>query len=1065
MNCLFSITGMMRFRCYYLILLIAVLGVSCDSSDVLNRSEKKILVYNSDPSSGRTFPDINGIHRTDSVEMHEFIQKDSLKYFSAIVLVHPDAKEFSILQKSAIERYLQAGGGVVVINPTVTNNYYWPLLSKLKAQLKEGEIVKKEMEGGRIVLASVAPDSKAMDEKEVIEWIDFAVGDNKYSASSIRSPQAPAPKRFIKKVLDANVNEPVELAVLPDGKVLFIERDGTVKLYYPKDNQTRILDKFDVSMDGNYEDGMLGLALDPAYKTNGWVYIYYSPAGDEPKQNLSRFILYGDSLYKNTEQIILEVPVQRKTCCHSAGSIVFGPDGYLYLSTGDNTSSKESDGYTPIDERPGRSPYDAQKSSGNANDLRGAILRIKVNADGSYSVPEGNLFPKDKKDAKPEIYLMGLRNPYRFTVDPTNGYVYWGDVGPDSGEDSKLGPRSYDEFNQAREAGNYGWPYFVADNKAYAYYDFATREIGPYFDPERPVNQSPNNTGDTILPPAKKSMIWYPYNESAEFPQLGIGSRAAMSGPLYYSHLYSDNSRVKFPDYYNGKWFIYDWARSWVKVVTLDDEDNLASIEDFLPGVEFHKPIDIEFGPDGAMYLLEYGANYFANNPDATLSKIEYAGTNMLPVPIIKADKTVGSVPLKVNFSAKDSYDYDGDDLTFEWFFAGNEVQATGPDATFIFEKPGKYTVKLKATDTNGESAISEEVVKVGNEEPVITVKIDKNRSFFFDNDAVSYEVAVSDHEDGNTANGKISSEDVIISFDYLPHGKDLGLIEPQATTNIATLRGKKLIDKSDCKSCHAMEAKSVGPSYMEIAERYKGDPSAVEFLGQKIIDGGKGNWGESLMAAHPQHTAEETEEMTKYILSLNDEKSAGMPLKGTLHFNRHADNEESGAYILSARYTDTGGEVIGPLTAVNSIILRHPKMQAEDCDEDRGVSKLYPDGEDLAFVKVEKPGAFIKLDYIDMTNVKGLELKSRGTASGTIKVREGSLSGKELGTMKLEQLSGAENWKEVTMNIRGSGEVNDIYFVFEGNFEEETFHLDWIRFLPEQNESHAAGIRPAGKK
>src|SRR5690606_5368182 len=108
-----------------------------------------------------------------------------------------------------------------------------------------------------------------------------------------------------------------------------------------------------------------------------------------------------------------------------------------------------SDGYTPIDERPGRGPFDAQKSSGNTHDLRGKILRIKVNEDGSYRIPEGNLFPKDGSEGRPEIYVMGARNPFRISIDPKTNFLYWGDVGPDSGKDGIQGSKSYDEWNQA----------------------------------------------------------------------------------------------------------------------------------------------------------------------------------------------------------------------------------------------------------------------------------------------------------------------------------------------------------------------------------------------------------------------------------------------------------------------------------------------------------------------------------------------------------------------------------------------------------------------------------------
>ena len=96
-----------------------------------------------------------------------------------------------------------------------------------------------------------------------------------------------------------------------------------------------------------------------------------------------------------------------------------------YLSTGDDSNPFDSSGYTPIDERTNRNPvYDAQRTAGNTNDLRGKVLRIKVNADGSYSIPSGNLFPPGTARTRPEIYAMGLRNPFRIGVDKATGVLY-----------------------------------------------------------------------------------------------------------------------------------------------------------------------------------------------------------------------------------------------------------------------------------------------------------------------------------------------------------------------------------------------------------------------------------------------------------------------------------------------------------------------------------------------------------------------------------------------------------------------------------------------------------------
>ncbi|MFM8488899.1 MAG: PQQ-dependent sugar dehydrogenase, partial [Bacteroidota bacterium] len=180
-----------------------------------------------------------------------------------------------------------------------------------------------------------------------------------------RTPELPDPTRFTKTVLASELTEPMELDMLPDGKIIFIERRGNIKLYNPNTGLVTIAHKLPVYSE--QEDGLLGMALDPGYEQNHWIYLYYSPIGDESVNNLSRFVFRGDTLDRASEKLILQVAVQREECCHAGGCVEFDAEGNLYLSTGDNTNPFASDGYSPSDERSGRSAWDAQKSSSNTN--------------------------------------------------------------------------------------------------------------------------------------------------------------------------------------------------------------------------------------------------------------------------------------------------------------------------------------------------------------------------------------------------------------------------------------------------------------------------------------------------------------------------------------------------------------------------------------------------------------------------------------------------------------------------------------------------------------------------
>ncbi|KAG1647534.1 HHIP-like protein 1 [Nymphon striatum] len=333
--------------------------------------------------------------------------------------------------------------------------------------------------------------------------------------------------RFSKITLaEGKFFEPTEMTVLSNNDVLIGQRRGEVLRYNAETKEITEIAKFDVyhktlnTPGVNAEEGLMGIQKDPNYDTNNWIYVYYSPTGDEEVNRLSRFKYTDGNFDMSSEQKIIDVYSQREICCHTGGSIAFGGDGLLYLST---ECGIVNNGFAPLNDLPGKQQYDARRSSGNTNDLRGKIIRIRVNEDGSYDIPEGNLFAKGTEKTRPEIYTMGHRNPYRISVDSKRGYVYWGDVGPDARADQldTRGPRGYDEMNQARKAGNFGWPLFIA----------------------------------------------------------GTGGRNAMAGPTYYSDEYTNGGGL--PSYYDGKVIIYDWMRGWMMAVHLFEDGSFNKMEPF----------------------------------------------------------------------------------------------------------------------------------------------------------------------------------------------------------------------------------------------------------------------------------------------------------------------------------------------------------------------------------------------------------------------------------------------------------------------------------------------------
>ena len=426
------------------------------------------------------------------------------------------------------------------------------------------------------------------------------------------------------------------MTILPNLDVLIVQRRGEILLYKNDSKQLKDAGKLNVywktkiDTTVNAEEGLLGICKDPNFAKNNWVYIFYSPV-DTSVNRLSRFTLKDDKIDMSSEKIVLQFYSQREICCHTGGSIAFGGDGLLYLSTGDNSTPFDvpnqpiaNHGFGPMDNRNGFEQYDARRTSSNSNDLRGKVIRIKVNDDGTYSIPEGNLFAKGQPQTRPEIYVMGTRNAYRLSVDPKNNYVYWGDVGPDSDKDSldTRGSKGYDEVNQARKPGYFGWPLFIGKNYPYRAYDYYTGKSGPPFDPAKPVNDSKNNTGIKELPAVSPPFIWYPYGKSQDFPLMGDGGRTAMAGPVYYSDLYPGKNGL--PGYYNGKLFIYEWMRNIIRAVSIQPNGDFYKMEPFMEGTKFAAPVDIELGPDGHLYILEYGLGWFSKNKDSGLSRIDF---------------------------------------------------------------------------------------------------------------------------------------------------------------------------------------------------------------------------------------------------------------------------------------------------------------------------------------------------------------------------------------------------------------------------------------------------------
>jgi cytochrome c len=953
-----------------------------------------------------------------------------------------------------------------------------------------------EYDGGRSFYTGGGHTTESYSEplflQHLLGGLKYVLGDKKRLCyENCRTPLKPDPTRFVKTVLANDFMEPMEFDPLPDGKILIIERRGNIKLFDPATGLVSIASHLPVHSD--HEDGLIGVALDPDFPKNHWIYLYYSPE-NKVVNRVSRFVFQGDTLDHASEKMLFEVAVQRKECCHAGGCLEFDRKGYLYLSTGDNTNPFASDGYSPSDERKGRKPWDAQGSSANTKDLRGKILRVKPLPEGGYTCPSDNLFAADTTKGRPEIYVMGCRNPFRIALDERRDLLFWGEVGPDAGEpDTSRGPAGHDEINCASRAGFFGWPYFVGNNKPYRAYDFNKKTIGKRHDPMRPFNFSPNNTGARELPPAQPALIWYPYGNSPEFPLLKNGGRNAMAGPTYYCDKYPEANR--FPQYYDGKVIVYDWARNWMMAVTLDSLNRFSAIEPFADSVSLSRPMDMFIDKNGSLWVLEYGERWFARNTDARLSRIDFVRGNRPPQPSLMPDKTAGAAPCAVRFDVSKTRDYDGDRLTYTVDFGDGSpaktltgkwqtVAATGKATAamkvkrpsgldsigHVYQTPGVYNAVLQVTDEKGLSAKYKQTIIVGNEPPVVQWDLaGKNRSFYQPGTNLNYKIQVSDLEDGTLGQG-VAPSTVAATIDYLEMGFDITTIAQghQIALKVADLaKGKLLMERSDCKTCHAIDYQVNGPSFQAIATRYESDKGAVPRLAQKIIKGGSGVWGQTVMSAHPGISTDDAQEMVRWVLSLRApaQPKTALPAVGTyaLQVPKQAEKGKKpapGTYILQATYRDRGSSTQRALERTEVLALRPAFMQVEQADSLSNEVRSYrPTGGDTVVLRDLRHCTFFMIRYADLTSIHAIQLglgsadKYIQAEGGVIELRLDRPDGPLAGSVRVENAPGKDNkmtFSEATLPVSyAPSGFHDLYFVAKNpqNPSQAVAVVDWIRF------------------
>ena len=873
-------------------------------------------------------------------------------------------------------------------------------------------------------------------------------------APSARAAEAPEDIRFKVEKLLEGMPQPMHLEFGPDGRIWLNEYTGALKVYDPKTKRVTLVAEIEAFK--QQENGFLAFALDPKFAQNGWIYLIYSPLGFDG-QHLSRFTIKDDKLVAGSEKLILKYEEQRLQCCHHGATLKFGPDGCLYFSTGDNTSPfGDSQGFAPLDQRPGKEAFDGQRTSANTNTLVGKVNRIRVHDDGTYSIPEGNLFKPGTPKTRPEIFAMGTRNPWRLSIDPKTGYVYWGEVGPDARNDGPRGSRGYDEINQAKKAGNHGYPLFVGNNSPYAAYDYETKKAGALFDPKAPLNKSRNNTGLVELPPAVPAFIYWPYAVSEQWPELGEGGRTACAGPVFHWQE-SFEKTEGFPKHFDRCLLFWDWQRPFIKWARLDANSDLAGLEGFAPtafvlgntedqrkkqktaldngATVLRRPVDASFGPDGCLYLLDYGETWGAN-ADSALLKISYVRGNLQPIAKLALSTPAGPAPLKSTLSAKGSRDLDGGKLSYSWKLQpGDKKLGEGEELAVTLETAGNFNIELTVSDGQGGTVTRSTPIVVGNTVPVARFLAPQDGDFYTPGKPLSYKVTVQDVEDGSSdAKAVEFGGRTLVTSSFLPADGKAVAVDP----------GLSLMRQSDCFNCHAMETPLVGPAFVAIADRYRKQPGADDLLNQKIRLGGSGVWGLIPMLAHPQHTEDEVAIMVRWMLALEKGKGGPIITRGLEGQLTAAKDNKPGTLLLEAIYTDVGAGVAGPLSGKASVALRHRRIEAESGE----ITNAKNTGKAIGSTNHGTTIKFANLNLADTKNVK-INASSGGGAKGSqIEIRLDSPTGPVVATVDIAHTGDWGKFMENKAKLTPAAGRHDVYLVLTNPKKGGgLMNVDWVEF------------------
>jgi glucose/arabinose dehydrogenase len=498
-----------------------------------------------------------------------------------------------------------------------------------------------------------------------------AAGNRATSAPvSVSIAGSPTPQ-FVNDRVVIGLDEPTQIAWTPDGRMLIAERDGTIWIVPPGSSQVLPTPLIQVpNVETGDERGLLGLTVDPQFTQNGYIYVYFTHS--TLHNRVSRFTVSGNTASAASEFVLWQNPFE-SAIWHQGGDIHFGPDGDLYVSVGDHLNGL---------------------SAQDLDSYNGKILRMT--RDGV--APTDNPFYDGSGPNLDVIWARGLRNPFRFAIDPATGKVIIGDVGEGTTEEVDIGV----------PGANYGWP---------------------------TCEGSCSTAGMT------NPIYSYPHNNHDASVTAGFVYRGS-----------------QFPADYQGDFFFGDYAMNWIKRLEFDAGGGLAGVQNFEPpdghvDGPYGDIVALQQGPDGSLWYVDAGP--FQNDNAGSIRRIRNVNSNQPPTAVAAANPTAGAAPLTVSFSSAGSSDPEGATITYRWDF-GDGTTSTQANPSHTYAASGRYTVRLTTSDGTLETVSDPVTVTVGGP-PVPRILTPTDGSTFKAGDVISFSGDATDPEDGAIPASRLS--------------------------------------------------------------------------------------------------------------------------------------------------------------------------------------------------------------------------------------------------------------------------------------------------------------------